>query len=100
VRSHRPRPEVGVDATELPCSAPDPEQAIRIAEDKRFVHLVLAAMPEPAAMLIRWHDLEDQTHDEIAAILGIPLGTVKSRHHDARDQFRTLAKRLHAQYNR
>jgi len=36
-------------------------------------------------------DLEDFTYEEIAAILGIPVGTVRSRLHRARN---VLAKKL------
>jgi len=41
-----------------------------------------------AALVLR--EMEGLDYDEIAATLGVPVGTVRSRLHSARAQFRAL----------
>jgi RNA polymerase sigma-70 factor (ECF subfamily) len=41
-------------------------------------------------------DLEDLSYEEAAGILGVPVGTVKSRHARARRKLRSIYDRLGA----
>jgi RNA polymerase sigma-70 factor (ECF subfamily) len=52
------------------------------------VRRVLAAMPEDMSEVLILREMEGQTYDAIAACLGVPLGTVKSRLRSARQRFR------------
>jgi RNA polymerase sigma-70 factor (ECF subfamily) len=49
----------------------------------------LAALPAHQRAILVLRDLEDLSEDETAAVLGVELGTVKSRLHRARAAFRT-----------
>jgi RNA polymerase sigma-70 factor (ECF subfamily) len=60
------------------------------AERDGQVQAALASLPEEQAQAIRLSFFEDRPHGEIAAILGIPLGTVKSRIRLAMSRLRTL----------
>jgi RNA polymerase sigma-70 factor (ECF subfamily) len=81
-----PRPE--------PPPAPDHADDIVLSID---VQRALLQVPEDfrAAMIL--HDVQDLPQEEVAAILGIPVGTVKSRLHRGRI---ALAKALHVERER
>ena len=82
----RPPPEPHDPATLDVPAADDAEQRGAAIDAARL----LAALPEPqrAAILLRYyHDLPE---DEVAAILGCPRGTVKSRLHHAMATLKAL----------
>jgi RNA polymerase sigma-70 factor (ECF subfamily) len=54
------------------------------------VQQALAALPEQYRTVVILCDLEDFTYEEIAQMLGIPIGTVRSRLHRARLRLATL----------
>lgn len=67
--------------------APDPSEALGDEEDRtRQVERALRKLSEPlrAAIVLRY--IEDMPYDEIADVLGISLGTVKSRLNRAHEQ--------------
>ena len=64
-----------------PASAPDTRLLIDALLDK-------LTPPMRAALVLR--EIEGMDYDEIAALLQIPVGTVRSRLHTARAQFRDL----------
>ena len=49
---------------------------------------ILAALPDDARTILVLYYVEEQSQADIAARLGIPVGTVKSRLHYARERFR------------
>jgi RNA polymerase sigma-70 factor (ECF subfamily) len=53
----------------------------------RLTHAI-DALPEPYRMVVIMHDVEGYTHDEIAASVGVPQGTIKSRLFHARARLR------------
>lgn len=55
------------------------------------IRLALDALPEDERAVVRMSHFEELTHSEIAAVLDVPVGTVKSRSHRAH---RRLAGRL------
>lgn len=74
------RPEIDVDDPAIADPAPSsPEQAVIAHRDAAAVRAVLAALPPEQAAVIRMSFFEDRPHVAIAAALGVPLGTVKSR---------------------
>ena len=74
------RPEIDAEDPTIAPPAPDsPEQAVITNRDATAVRAVLATLPADQAAVIRMSFFEDQPHGAIAAALGVPLGTVKSR---------------------
>lgn len=58
--------------------------------DVSDVHAALATLPAADRELLTLHYLEGMQYEELAEILDIPLGTVKSRLYKARERLRTL----------
>jgi len=54
------------------------------------VHQVLRELPDHLAVVLVLRELQALSYREIAAALGVPIGTVRSRLHAARDAFRRL----------
>lgn len=82
VRAHRPPPAGALDDAAEPARAPDAELDAR--EEARRLQAALAALPAEHRAVLSLSTLEGVAHQEIAAILGIPAGTVGSRLHAAR----------------
>jgi RNA polymerase sigma-70 factor (ECF subfamily) len=64
-----------------PSPVPDPSDAVDLSID---VRRALLAVPEDYRVAMVLHDVQDLPYDEVAAILGVPVGTVKSRLHRGR----------------
>ncbi|MFA6242897.1 MAG: RNA polymerase sigma factor, partial [Candidatus Hydrogenedentales bacterium] len=56
---------------------------------------LLGALPEQSGSLLALHYLEGFDYEELAAILEVPLGTVKSRLYKARQDLKTMLERDH-----
>ncbi len=61
-----------------------PEQERRLATGGEEVNRALADLPEQFRTAVVLRDVEDFSYDEIARMLGIPIGTVMSRIHRGR----------------
>jgi RNA polymerase sigma factor (sigma-70 family) len=84
------RPEIDADDPSLRDEAPDsPEAMIITRRNAAAIHAALADLPPDQADVIRMSFFEDRPHGAIAAALGVPLGTVKSRLRLAFRRFRT-----------
>ncbi|MDY0873356.1 sigma-70 family RNA polymerase sigma factor [Dongia rigui] len=83
------RPEVDFDDPALVPDEPEaPDALIDQGRQAVAVRAALAALPQEQARIVRLSFYEDKPHAEIAAELGIPLGTVKSRMRLAFQRFR------------
>ena len=70
-----------------------PGSALFRAEDERRIQHALNRMsPEHRAVLVL-KDMENQKYEEIAEILNVPIGTIRSRLHRARLELRELLER-------
>jgi RNA polymerase sigma-70 factor (ECF subfamily) len=66
----------------------DPADALEQKEIQEQVQRALNYLDQSDAALILLRDLQDVPYEEVAAMLDIPLGTVKSRLHRARQALR------------
>jgi RNA polymerase sigma-70 factor (ECF subfamily) len=93
-RYRRRREEVSADPAALDAVASTdqgPLQRLEREERKQLVHRGLRALPKALREPLLLCDLEGLSHEEAAASLGIPVGTVKSRLNRGRLE---LARRL------
>jgi RNA polymerase sigma-70 factor (ECF subfamily) len=73
---------------DLPSRPRDPEGAAAGAQVQERVQQALLALPADLRAAIVLYDIEGQSYREIASILSVPEGTVKSRIHRARGALR------------
>lgn len=76
---------------------PDPEVQACGSQQAAQMLRCLHALPEKFRMVVLLCDVEEFGHEEVAAILEIPVGTVKSRHARGRAQLGTAFKALQAE---
>ena len=63
---------------------------------QRILERILERMPEDQRLVFSLFELDEMTGDEIAELLGIPVGTVRSRLRLARETFEQSVERLQA----
>lgn len=80
-----------LDPATLGSGAQDPHRKLHNDELGSLIERSLLTLPEEQRELVVLRDLEDLSYEEIVDITGLPLGTVKSRLHRARQ---ALAKTL------
>jgi RNA polymerase sigma-70 factor (ECF subfamily) len=68
--------------------AADPLSTLEAVERRKFLHQAIDRLPEQYRLLIalRYHD--DLTYDEIASLLNLPVGTIKTGLFRARERLR------------
>ncbi len=59
-------------------------------DTRLLVEMLLDKLSPPLRAVLVLRECEGMDYDEIAGVLGVPVGTVRSRLHAARAQFRTL----------
>jgi RNA polymerase sigma-70 factor (ECF subfamily) len=69
---------------------PDPEARVMQQEASARVQQAIAALPADFREVIVLRELEDLSYKEIAAVVGIPIGTVMSRLARGRDRLQDL----------
>lgn len=74
----------------LPDKAPDPLCETLAGELQTEIQELLAQLPQEQRVVIVMRDLEGYSYEEIAAVLGVNMGTVKSRLNRARARLRDL----------
>jgi RNA polymerase sigma-70 factor, ECF subfamily len=85
-RASRPAASASDSDTEaeLPSPVPGPEQALVAANQHALVHSMIDALPEDLRLPLVLSASDELNSREIAAILGIPEGTVRTRLQRAR----------------
>jgi RNA polymerase sigma-70 factor (ECF subfamily) len=76
--------------------APGPEDALLEGEARAALDEVLASMPDDLREVLVLVELEGLPVAEVAAVLGVPVGTAASRLRRAREAFQEGARRLRA----
>jgi RNA polymerase sigma-70 factor, ECF subfamily len=74
----------GVDAA-------DPQEILMARELARAMETAIDGLPEELREIVILREMEDMSYEQIAGIVGCPLGTVKSRLNAARRRLRTAA---------
>ncbi len=69
---------------DVPDPGPDPSQEAERRELHATIQEALVGLKSDDAAIILLHDLQGVSYEEIVDALGVPLGTVKSRLHRAR----------------
>jgi len=98
-RSALIRCEVVTDASELDLRADEDDGLIEKSESRRRAEVaeaILSRLPEPQRVVFVLFELEEMSGDDIAALLEVPVGTVRSRLRLARETFRREVRRLAA----
>lgn len=70
-----------------------PEEGVGRAERRRQIREGIERLPEPYREVVGLCDLEELPYEEVAARLGLPVGTVKSRHARGVMQLKELLQR-------
>ena len=74
----------------VPCAAPTPDCSAEASEDAVRIRRAVASLPDEHRLVVELRFFASATLDEIAAALGCPLGTVKSRLHNALVKLRQM----------
>ncbi|MFC4008775.1 RNA polymerase sigma factor [Nonomuraea purpurea] len=82
-------PPAAAEPYERADGLPGPEE---LAVGGDFLEAALSRLPPAQRDVVVLHFLEDRSHQEVAAMLGIPVGTVKSRLHLARTRLREVLR--------
>jgi RNA polymerase sigma-70 factor, ECF subfamily len=72
------------------CTRRSPDQSAEASEDANRVRRAVKSLPEEHRLVVELRFFAGATLDEIAAALGCPLGTVKSRLHNALEKLRQM----------
>lgn len=84
----------------LPDHGVDPEDVVARRQAERTLRRVLDALPVDKRAVFVMFEIDGMACDEIAEVLGVPLGTVYSRLHGARKAFQRSLARVRAQQRR
>ena len=90
VRRRPQVPPVSLEDVVLPASAHNPDREAERREVQQRVHRALQQLSPDHRVIIVLRDLQGMAYEEIAAVLRIPLGTVRSRLSRARDALRRV----------
>lgn len=81
------RPDGGMESSE-PIDRTDPTLPVELAERDARIHRALNELAPDHRAVVVMKDFDGLRYDEIAAVLGVPVGTVRSRLHRARNELR------------
>ena len=88
----RPRLVTGVDVEAHPCRSRSPNELAADAEARTQLDALLARLSPDARAVLVLREIEELDYAAIAAVLGIPIGTVMSRLSRARERLLELSE--------
>ncbi len=93
LRQRSARPQVAEEVLEfLPTRGADPERRASGRESVRQLEKALATLGESERSVVLMREVHGLSYDEMAGILGAPLGTIKARLHRGRERLRELLR--------
>jgi RNA polymerase sigma-70 factor, ECF subfamily len=87
---------VAEPGAEAPAVSASPEEAMANAQSRRRLDLLLDELDVDKRAVFVMFEIDEMPCDEIAQIVGVPVGTVYSRLHAARKDFQRALARMHA----
>jgi RNA polymerase sigma factor (sigma-70 family) len=91
LKRNRGAQSVGYDeAPDAAEPSPDPEESLLIARDRESVRQALEQLPTDFREALVLREMEGLSYKEIAATVGVPLGTVMSRLSRGRDWLKRI----------
>ncbi len=72
-----------------------PFAALRASEARRQVQATLDRLDSKHRLVVKWHDIDGLTIEEIAERMACPSGTVKSRLFYGRKEFKTIYNQMY-----
>lgn len=85
--TRRRRNERGEMDTNTPCELPNPEQRVINKQNGRELEIALGKLPVHYRTIFSLRYISDLSYDEIAERQSMPMGTVKTQIHRARERF-------------
>jgi RNA polymerase sigma-70 factor (ECF subfamily) len=85
-RRRRSRWEAGAGSEASLCTLCDPERELEAAEFWACLDRIIAGLPSDFREVLRLRDVEGLEYQEISQRLEVPIGTVRSRLHRAREK--------------
>jgi len=98
-RAHRRREELVADVPETP-SALGPEDALAAGQAQQQLATLLETLDLEKRAVFVMYEIEELSCEEIASVVGVPVGTVYSRLHAARKVFEASVARSQARQAR
>lgn len=89
IRRRPPQPAVPLEAVTV-AGGDEPADAASRSDVQRRINRAIASLPAEQRAAVVLRDLQGLSYEEIAAILRIPLGTLRSRLSRGRDSLRRL----------
>jgi RNA polymerase sigma-70 factor (ECF subfamily) len=74
-----PPPDDGDPLENIPAEGDDPEAALIRVGDREQLNRLIAALPADYRECLVLREMEELSYKEIAAVTGVPVGTVMSR---------------------
>jgi RNA polymerase sigma-70 factor (ECF subfamily) len=71
-------------------TAPGPEQQVIALDEASRLRAAIDALPEKYRSVVTLYHLQGKQYEEIATVLGLPMGTVKTHLFRAKEQLRRL----------
>ncbi|WP_437489920.1 RNA polymerase sigma factor [Sorangium sp. So ce1014] len=96
-RAHTRRERLGEAVDDVPDSARGPEEITSQRQARLQLDGILEAMDLDRRAVFVMFEIEEMPCNEIASLVGVPVGTVYSRLHAARKEFATLLKKSEAE---